>query len=117
MSLTEIRVSISSPAIDELAPLELLAAVHEHGEVDPHLRVQERGGEPGPAVDDREHRRRHEVGVSRGPRGLEVEMERVGLADRARVLADLLAPDGVGAQRKLLPGRCGIHRHGGESFR
>jgi hypothetical protein len=36
-------VSISSPAIDQRAPLELLPAVDHQGEVDPDLGVEERG--------------------------------------------------------------------------
>ena len=43
------------------------------------------------AVDDGEHRRRDEVRMPGGAGGVEVEVQRVGLADGARVLADLLA--------------------------
>ena len=53
------------------------------------------GPDRGRGVDDREHRRRDEVGVAGGARRLEVEVQRVGLPHRERVLADLLAPDRV----------------------
>jgi hypothetical protein len=71
-------------------------------EVDPDLGVEQRRPQRGEAVDDREHRRRHDVVVARRPRGLDVEVQRVGLTDRQGVLADLLAPDGV------LRGRIGL---------
>ena len=63
------------------------------------------------AVDDREHRRRHDVGVAGGARRLDVEVERVGLADRARVLPDLLPADRVVAGGKVLPIGLGLDGH------
>ena len=65
----------------------------------------------GPRVDDGEHRRRHDVGVAGLAGGLDVEVQRVGLADGVGVLLDLLAADRVRHGRVLLADRLGAHRH------
>ena len=96
---------------DERAPRELLARVHEPREVDADLGVEHPLRDRGHRVDDREHRRRDDVVVARGARGLDVEVQRIGLADGARVLAHLLAPDRVGGRRVGLADDVEVHRH------
>ena len=96
MSFTEAVVRDLVARHDGLAPLELLAAVDHHREVELDLGVEDRRPDRRGAVDDCEHRRRQQVRVAGRAGRLEVHAHGVGLADRARVLADLLAPDRVG---------------------
>src|SRR5436305_5935322 len=84
---------------DGLAPDELLAAVQHLHQVDAHVRVEHGRPHRGRRVDDREHRRRHDVAEARGLGGFAVVVDRLGLAHRVRGLADLLAPDLVGTRR------------------
>src|SRR6185437_10712273 len=96
---------------DGLAPLELLAAVHHHREVELDLGVEDRGPDRRRAVDDREHRGREQVGVAGRASRIQVHAHGIALADRPRVLADLLAPDGVGHGLVGLADRFGVDRH------
>ena len=101
---------------DERPPAELLAAVDQQREVDPDLGVEHR---PGPST-ARSRRRRTSAArrgrVARRARGLDVEVQRVGLADGERVLADLLAADGVDGRRVASCRRRRSSRHGGGSY-
>ena len=96
---------------DERAPDELLPGVHEAREVDPDLGVEHPLRDGRHRVDDREHRRRDDVGVAGLARGLDVEVQRVGLAHGAGVLAHLLAPDRVHAGRIGLADDVGVDGH------
>src|SRR4051794_22059129 len=102
---------------DERAPPELLGAVEQLREVDADLGVEHRRAEGHAAVDDAEHRRRDNVAIPGRARRLEVDVERVLLPHRDRVLADLLAPDGVDARRIRLADRGGRDRHGADPTR
>src|SRR4051794_6398606 len=93
-----------------LAPGELLGAVQHPPEVDAHLGVEHARRDRAGRVDDGEHRRRDHVAKSRVARGVAVVVHRLGLADRVRVLADLLEPDLVGERRVLLALRALVHR-------
>src|SRR5439155_5159599 len=66
-----------------------------HREVQPDVWVEDRRPDRGGAVDDREHWRCHNVGVSSCAGAIHIEMDRVGLAHGARVLLDLLPADRV----------------------
>jgi hypothetical protein len=88
----------------KLAPLELLATVQKHGEVDVELRVAHCRLERGARIDGGEHRRRHDISVTCGACRADFEVERVGLPDRACILTDLLATNRVVMGRKG-PGR------------
>ena len=74
---------------------EPLVGVDHTGEVDAGIRVldQLRVGTLGD--DDGERRRRNQIGVAQGLRGLDVEVGWVGCLDGARELADFLAADVV----------------------
>src|SRR5205823_194188 len=76
---------------DDGSPLELLAAVNHHREVQPDLGIEDRRPDRGCAVDHREHGGRDEIGMSRRARRIEVEMHGVGLPHGPRVLTDLFA--------------------------
>ena len=62
----------------------------EHGEVDPHLGVEERRTDGAARVDHREHRRRGHVAEAGDPGGVAIEVDGIILPHRLRVLADLL---------------------------
>ena len=87
----------SSPATIGRREGEALVAVDDAAEVDAGIRLGEQLGERRLLHDDGEGRRRDEVGVAGGARGLDVEVERVGGEDGARELAHLLPPDEVRA--------------------
>ena len=89
---------------DDALPAEVLPAVDHHREVDPDLGVEDPRHHGARLVDDGEHRRRDDVGVAGRARGLDVEVQRVRLADRRGVLLDLLAADGID-DRRVLPSR------------
>src|SRR2546423_951943 len=99
---------------DDGSPLELLAAVNHHREVQPDLGVEDRRPDRGRAVDHREHGGRDEIGISHPARRIEVEMHGIGLPHRARVLADLLPADRVedGLIRLTDGARVDWHRSG-----
>src|SRR4051812_15855916 len=93
------------------APDELLTGVQQMCEVDLELGVEQRAGDRRGRVDHREHRRRDEVWMARLARRLEVMVQRMRLAHRARVLADLLPPHGVGHRGVDLAGGIDLHGH------
>ena len=91
MSLTLAVVVISSPATtggphsNSWPPWTIIAKLSS-------ISGSKIGGPTaGRAVDDGEHRRRDDVRIAGRASGLDVEVDGVGLADRARVLPDLLA--------------------------
>src|SRR4029079_13952 len=96
---------------DRLAPDELLPAVDHRREVDPDVGVENRRAEGGRAVDDGEHRRGDDVAKPCLSGSFAVVVDRLGLADSVRVLADLLEPDLVGRLRVLLAARLGSDWH------
>ena len=104
---------ISSPATTSWPPLELLPAVNHHREVHFHLGVEQRWRNRWGAVDDREHRRGYDVGVAGVASGFLVEMQRIGLTDRAGVLLDLLATHCICGGLVFLSDRFGVDWHRG----
>jgi hypothetical protein len=99
------------PGHDQRAPLEILPSVHHQREVQFDLWIKQRRTDGGRAVDDREHRRRHDVGVPRRSRGIHVEMDRVALAHGECVLLDLLATDRIAGGRVSLAYGFGVDWH------
>ena len=95
MSLTVVVVVISSPATTTRSQRNSWRPWTSIAKTIPTSGSNSAGVIARAGVDDREHRRRDEVGVTGGAGRLEVEMQRVGLPHRGRVLADLLAPDRV----------------------
>src|SRR5437868_8816193 len=88
---------------DGLAPDELLAAVEHLHQVDADLAVEDRRPHRAGGVDDREHRRRHDVAEPGLARGVPIAVDTRALSHRVRVLADLLEPDLVRERRPGLP--------------
>ena len=93
--LTLTIVEISSPATTSGPHSNSCAPWTQTRVVDPELGIEEHRRDRPHCVDDREHRRSDDVRVARLAGGLDVEVQRIGLADRTRVLAHLLAPDRV----------------------
>src|SRR3954454_12551732 len=87
---------------DRLRPDEFLPAMDHAHEVDADLLVEDRRADRAGGVDDREHRRRHDVAEARVPCSRTIEVDLVGLPHGVRVLADLLAPHLVLVRRELL---------------
>ena len=86
------------------------------GEVDPDLGVEKRRRHRRAAVDDREHRRGEEVGIAGRAGGLDVEVQRIRLADGVRVFPDLLAPCRVDQGRIALADGGGGDGHGADAI-
>jgi hypothetical protein len=76
--------------------------VHQTREVDLELGIKERREKSAAGVDDHEHRRCDHICVAGGARGLNIEVQGVGLADRFRVLANLFTPHRVKQWRVAL---------------
>ena len=95
MSLTVTVVSISSPATTSGPQRNSWPPWTSIAKLIADLGVEQRRAHRPASVDDREHRRRDDIGVARRSGGVDVEVQRVGLADGRGELADLLAADRV----------------------